>query len=638
VVPDETTKSVVREAVVSGPTEFCVLIDEEGQPQPKKGPGRVFPGPNDRFRETGSRNRVYDAYHIRNDRGLLLRVVANTISAEELKKQLPIGTNLDDSRRNFTKGDEIFVGGTDSYLVPSTAFEVIDPDTRQPHVGNDHSKVYVKAIGVDQKSGVYIANVSTGNVGLRRGETKLLLDPRKERHVWRRVPGKMWNLMIAAGEAHKKVADTQMVETPWALSVVIPNNEAVLITSKDGRRCVVGPCTELLGYEEWFEVLTLSRGRPKSDDRQLETCFLRVRGNRITDSVELETEDFANIVVELSYGVEFVGETDEDHVKWFDYKDYVMLLCANLRSRLRNAAKKIKLTDLYPVVADFVRDGILGKKTEGEHRSGLLFKENNMMVQEVEVLSIQIPDGSVAAGLEDANRKVVRLQIGDTALAAELNSEKKRDDIDAQKDALAKLKLDRQREVELRKIGDKKVVDLQRITDENEVAKTRDQLAHELKVAQAENDKLLNTAVEEMKSSIAAIVRIRTNADEKNSLEIRNMARMAVIEFRQALAKVQQLLLTATAAADVERLKAIQPKLVEAIEGLGDKQLATSLAEHLPGATGSLGLLLGQGGIKAIKKMVEGTPIEGAINALSDTASRVAQDTNKVAGPSDSEE
>lgn len=627
VVPDETTKLVVREAVVSGPTEFCVLIDEEGQPQPKKGPGRVFPGPNDRFMDKGSRNRVYDAYHIRNDRGLLLRVVADKISADELKKQLPSGTKLDDQKAVYTKGDEIFVGGSDSYLVPSTAFEVIDPETRQPHIGNDHSKVYIKAIGVDQKSGVYIANVSTGNVELKRGEVKLLLDPRKEKHVLRRIPGRMWNLMIAAGEQHKKVADTAMVETPWALSVVIPNNEAVLITSKSGRRCVVGPCTELLEFEEWFEVLTLSRGRPKSDDRQLETCFLRVKGNRISDSVELETEDFATIIVDLSYGVEFVGD-DEERIKWFDYKDYVMLLCANLRSRLRNASKKYKLTDLYPIVADFVRDNVLGKKAEGEeHRPGLLFKENNMEVQEVEVLSVRIPDDSVAIGLEKANREVVTLQITDSAIVAQLASERKRDIIAAERDDLKKHQLARQKELELLKI-----------TDENEVSRMRDELLQKLRIKQAEDERRFKTTIEEMQSSLAEIARTRRVSDEEANREMRALSRDAIVKFRRDLASVQEALITASASADVDRLKAIQPKLIEAIEGLGDKQLATSLAQHLPDATGSLGLLLGEGGIKALKKMVEGTPIEAALNALADSAQKVLDASTKLAGKTDPED
>lgn len=373
---DHHSDSMVRQAVVLGPTEFCVLLDEDGQPQVKKGPGRVFPGPYDTFRSSGSRNRVYNAYHLRSDRGLLLRVIADSISKEDLLKQLPSGTELDNSRDTYSKGDEVFIQGFDAYLVPGQSFEVIDAETRQPHVGNDHEMIYVPAIGVDQKSGIYVADVQTGNVRLVRGEKKLILDPRKERHIRRKIPGRMWNLIIGKGEPHKRMAPEGMVNSPWALSVIIPNNEAVLVTSKSGRKPEVGPKTILLEYEEWLEVMTLSRGRPKDDRNALETCFLRVSGNRISDQIKIETSDFVEILVDVQYSVEFEGVTEEDRMKWFNYQDYVKLLCTNLRSRLRAAARQISLSQIFPVMSDFVRDTILGKKIEGSHRPGHLFVEN----------------------------------------------------------------------------------------------------------------------------------------------------------------------------------------------------------------------------------------------------------------------
>jgi len=228
---------VVREAVVLGPTEYCVLIDENGSPNSKAGPGRVFPGPNDTFRTEGSRDRVYDAYHLRPDRGILLRVVADKISRQELEAKLPVGSKaaLDEtSKTEFVKGDEIFISGFDAYLVPhSNTFEVIDPVTRNPHIGNDHSQAYVQSIGVDQKSGVYVMNVETGEVKLVKGEKKLLLDPRNQKHVKRSVPGRLWNLLIGYHEKHKLVEPDDMVETPWALSVQVSPNMAMLVTYQD---------------------------------------------------------------------------------------------------------------------------------------------------------------------------------------------------------------------------------------------------------------------------------------------------------------------------------------------------------------------------------------------------------------------
>lgn len=86
IVPDEN-RYVVCDTVVLGPTEFCIIRNKAGEPEVYEGPGKVFPGPYDIFETNGSRHRVYDAYHIRPDRGILLRIVSD-ISAEKLSNKL----------------------------------------------------------------------------------------------------------------------------------------------------------------------------------------------------------------------------------------------------------------------------------------------------------------------------------------------------------------------------------------------------------------------------------------------------------------------------------------------------------------------------------------------------------------------
>jgi len=617
--PSAKSISAVREAVVLGPTEFCVLFDEDGKPKNHKGPGRVFPGPYDRFRTEGSRNRIYDAYHLRGDRGLLLRVVAESISRDELQKQLPIGAEKFLEKETYVKGDEIFIGGFDAYLVPSNSIEVINPETRLPNIGNDHPGVYVQAIGVDQKSGVYVADVSTGNVKLEKGEKKLLLDPRKEKHIKRRVPARLWNLIIGQGEPHKKTSSS-VVDSPWALSVVIPNNEAVMITSKDGRRVVVGPRMELLEYEEWLEVLTFSRGRPKVEDSVLETCYLRVKGNRITDRINIETSDYVQIQVDVSYGVEFVGESQDDKSKWFNYKNYIWLLCNNLRSRLKLAARKETLSDIYPIIPDFVRDTILGSKSEGSgHRPGLKFEENNMIVNEVEVLSIIIPDDEIGTALTKANRRFVTMEINSRLKDAELESDRQADAIDAE---LAKIKINkakREKDVSVAVDGQKYEAD-----------KNKKTLEHNLSDLIQKNAALLTNAAETAANAKADLLRSRTEADKKSALLIEDEKRESIVQFRQALADIQVDLIEATAQADVSRLEAIEPQLIKAIEGLGNKELATALAENLPKAGGALGFLLGHNGLTALKTMVKGTVLEAGLNALTDSETDILKGAEKI--------
>jgi major vault protein len=620
---NKTTNSAVRQAVVLGPTEFCVLFDEDGKPRTHKGPGRVFPGPYDVFRTEGSRNRVYDAYHLRVDRGILMRIVADRISRQDLARQLPEGAaGFLEEKDFYGKGDEIFIEGFDAYLVPSSSIEVINPETRQPHIGNDHSEVYVYSIGVDQKSGVYVANVSTGNITLIKGEKKVPIDPRKSKHVKRRIPKDLWNLMIGKGEPHK-MTNQAMVETPWAMNVMISNNEAVMVTSKDSRRVVVGPRMELLEYDEWLEVLTLSKGRPKNEDETISTCFLRVTGNRITDQFYIETSDFVKIKIDVVYGVEFVGTTDDERAQWFNDPNYVMLLCNNLRSRYKLAARKKTLKELYPIIPDFLRNTALGEKKAEEgkdsHRPGLRFEENNMLLKEVEVLNIYIPDDEISEALIEHNRTVIKGEMDIAIARASLETAKARNAIDIGISEIRIEKAERIKEVELKEAA-----------TAHEVEIKRNELAHAISELVALNQAAIAKINEQTVNDKAYFTRVRLNADSEAEIGRESARRLKIVEFRNALKEIQVALIQATSKADVERLQAIQAGMIEAIEGLGDKQLMTSLAEHLPQATGSLGLLLGKGGLDALTKMISGTPFASALNALQDDGKTVMATAEQI--------
>lgn len=606
----------VRKAKVPGPTQFCVLVDPEGIPQSYKGPGRVFPGPYDKFRTEGTSDGLYEAYHVRPDRGILLRVLADKLSKAELMLQIPSCPKDTFDKDEYLKGDEVFIAGFDTFVVPSKSFQVINPEMRMPHVGNDHALVYIRAIGVDQKSGVYVADVNTGNIPTVKGEEKLLLDPRKYKHIKRRVPGTLWNLMIGHGEPHKMVRSTDsMVETPWALSIPVPNNEAALIVGKDRREVVVGPRVALLNYEEVLEVLTLSTETPKKDHSPLETCFLRISGNRISDEITIETSDFVRIDVVLNFGVSFVGDSDAKRISWFNYKDPIGLLCSQVRSRLKAAARTITLQDLYPKISDFVRDTVLGKKPdEGGHRSGLLFTENNMLINEVEVVSYEIPDESIASTLRQCNREIVESQINTAKANVTLQEKAALDTINAAKAVLDKKEVKRNRVVQEMKEREHHAIQM---------------LGKELATAIAASDEVIlmahTTAEQDLLTYKNAGELARAKSAAKQEAELSDEKRKSLIVFREKLANIEKDVIAIGAKADVDRLHAIQPKLVEALEGLGNKELATALAEHLPQAGGAMGFLLGHKGLDALKAMVPGTILETALNSLSLTDKKVEE-------------
>jgi hypothetical protein len=420
---------LIRNAVVLGEKEYCVIVDADGAREIKVGPARVFPGPYDTFMTKGSRSRVYDAYELLPQRALWLRVIAQ-ITKAELAKKVPRGFVLD--KDQYFPGDEILLFGVSTFFFPFNEIEVLSPETGQAVVGNDHSRVFIESIGIDQKSGIYVRDLATGEVRLVRGKQSYLVDPRKEVQITRTVPADDWNLWVAAQEPHKATGGP--VVTPWALSIIVPNNSAVLVTAASSRRVIEGPCVTLLGYEESLTPLTLSTGTPKTDVNPLRTCFLRTVGNRVSDIITVETIDFVRLSIHCSYSVTFVAEQKE---KWFNHENYIQVMIDHLRSIVRGRCRSMSLASLWPTIHLVVRDTILGEKKEGAGRSGRSFAENGTIVTEVEVLTATIEVKEVAELMQRVQTQSVTLQIGDRQAQEALASAKLRAEIDAQSQALA---------------------------------------------------------------------------------------------------------------------------------------------------------------------------------------------------------
>ncbi|MFT3770780.1 MAG: hypothetical protein QM820_35605 [Minicystis sp.] len=413
---------LVRQAVVLGEKEYCVIIDADGKREIKVGPARVFPGPYDVFMVEGSRNRVYDAYELLPQRALWLRIIA-TISREELAARLPRGFALD--KDQYYPGDELLLTGVSTFFVPFNEIEVLSPQTGQAVVGNDHRNVFIEAIGIDQKSGIYVRDLTTGEVRLVRGKQSYLVDPRKEVQITRTVPAESWNLWISFNEPHKGTGAA--VTTPWALSISVPHNMAALATSADGQRIITGPCVDLLGYEETLTPILLSTGSPKSDQDPLKTCFLRVAGNRITDVITVETIDFVAIHVRVSLSVTFLPEHKD---RWFNHENYIQVLCDHLRSIVRSRCRTLPLSTLWPQIPAVIRDTILGERTAAGGRPGRAFPENGTVVTEVEVLSADIVDPKIADLMRRVQSEFVQLQIGDRQAEEALTSARLRAELE----------------------------------------------------------------------------------------------------------------------------------------------------------------------------------------------------------------
>jgi len=323
----------------------------------------------------------------------------------------------------------------------------------------------------------------------------------------------------------------------------------------------------------------------------------------------LETADKIQVAVDVEYGVTFVGETDEEREKWFNFKDYVMLLATNTRSRLRGAAQSVPLIEIDKSVSNFVRDVILGiKGEEDEHRHGLKFAENNMHVTEVEVIDYSILDESVSEALAQTNKTTVKCLVEDNEMKAVLESNRLRKKIYDEEDSIAIENAKRNTETAKKKAG-----------FAHEQALNQGKLSHVENMTQEALLAEKMVATEEREDEGALRGRKRKQKDHLLNMLHTKQHKSVTLKFRSALVEIQKRIIETEGKWDVDKLNAIQPQLVKAIEGLGDKQALAELAHHLPEAGGSLGFLTEAGGIAAPKFLTQGTKFEKAIDALNDT-------------------
>ncbi|MBL9104315.1 MAG: hypothetical protein JNL82_25440 [Myxococcales bacterium] len=574
-----------RRAVILGPKNFCFLFDADGNPRIVRGPARVFPGPHDTFMHRGSRRRVYDAYELGEHQALYLRIIS-PLSREQLLARLPHGTALED-REHFEAGYEFLVRGLPSVFFPFIEAEVINPLTREPHVGNDHENVVLTAIGIDQKSGIYVRDLRTGMVKMVRGETSYLVDPRCEEHVHRQVPHDRWNLWI--GHAEPQKVTTGAVTTPWAMSVIIPNNEAILITSRHGRRVVTGPCTELLNFEEQLTALKLSKGKSKDGHNTVTTCFLRVQGGRIADNFEVESADFVRFRVKLALAGNFEGAPET----WFNVEDPVKLLADTVRARVREAARVRTATEILKDLPALVRSALFG---DGD--ALLRFAENGMVLTAVDVLAVAVADPALAELFGNVQREAVSLQLQDAQSRRRVESTRHRDAIDSEEHTLQRSASQRMAETSRLEAFDQHNVELakQNLLADREDAK----LSRKQALDKVAADFAL--AAQAARSDSAASLRVQSAQAEARAAELTNTAAQS---HARALAEIEQQTAAAFASADAVRLQAIQRELVGALHSAADSEVMKAAANNM----NLVALLGGKSPSELLGNIVKGTPL-----------------------------
>lgn len=655
VVQAEQSSHYVRDAVTLERLEYCILVDEDGNKRFERGPQVVFPRPTEKFVTTpandGKVSRKFRAVELNEINGIHVKVIADYTEGE--------GEN----ETTHKEGDELFITGKEQkiyfprpehaiikYGAQERHFAVAIPEGEARYVLDRLSGKIATRTGpdmalLDPRNEVFVRRIlDPKTVGLWFPGNQEALDYNKslsafregsseyarERAVRKTLGGgpvvgasvrssspalsaldSLLNYVGDAGDVAESYAQSERAVSeiagdeitrrekftpPRALTLDNTKYEgailinvwtgyAVQVVSKTGdREVVVGPKPRLLNYDESLEAVSLSTGTPKSFTNPLRTVYLRVENNRVSDEITAETEDLVRVTVKLAMRVNFMGDPN----RWFSVENYVGLLSERVRSILRSKIKRVKVRDFMRGSVDMIREFLLGAHPEvadvkeGEtapaaKRPGLVFAENNMRLSDVEVLDVHIGDSDIDELLQETQHDTVRTEIQLEQAERELSMTKKQQDIARQrieedeKTQLAKIKSDR------------------KIADES----AANALASVQRGIEKANEELTLT---QSRESIADEQAKRTDARDK-ILHDREAAHLKALE-DIAITGVKERGMVA-----IDKIKAIQPDLIAAMQVLGDKMLTVESVKEL----GAVAALTGESVEGVFKRLMQGS-------------------------------
>ncbi|MCS7074091.1 MAG: hypothetical protein NZ108_06465, partial [Bacteroidia bacterium] len=360
-----------------------------------------------------------------------------------------------------------------------------------------------------------------------------------------------------------------------AVSINLWSGYAILVVSKTGTRKVfVGPIAYLLEYDEDLQIISLSTGTPKTDQNLLKTVYLRVSNNKVSDIVTVETSDFCEVSIHLSYRLNFEGEPE----KWFAVENYVKHLTDHGLSLLRNAIKKVSITDFHTNGIDIVRDTILGKIENGK-RPGRKFEENGMVVYDVEVLDIEIGDPTIEEMLVKAQHDVIKQNLDLAAEQRKLEFVQKHEQVQQEILKAQYETTSQQLKIQQEQLLLQKAIDLARIQSEIEQKQTK------LKAQEAEQELHNKIAAEELQRNKSL-----------SEFAIQQETQKVELRLKELAAEVK---------AVVDKAGAISPELIAALQAFSDKALAEKMAETMA----PLAILGGKSVAEVFANLVQGTPI-----------------------------
>ncbi|MCX7997643.1 MAG: hypothetical protein N3A69_01660 [Leptospiraceae bacterium] len=620
VVKDENGK-YTRDPVTLEKLEYCILLDENGNKRYVRGPEVVFPEPTEVFIERDGQ-RKFKAVELSPIKGIYIKVIAPYTEGE------PGSPNY----KEYKEGDELFITGKDMMIY--------FPRKEHAAITYDGSEIHY-AVAIPAGTARYVMNRLTGEVTLKKGPAMFLPDPRTEVIVRRILEPKQVELWFPGNQKAKEINEelkrqaqeeaqfqtalpvsrkrpsagieqefkqeitptvsgdtferknkftpprTITLDTKYegAVTIDVWTGYAIMVVGKfKDRKVIVGPASYILEFDEYLEVFSLSTGNPKTDTKLIRDVYLRVLNNQVSDTIEVETKDFVNIQIKLSYRLNFIGDSSV----WFNVENYVKFLTDRFRSILRSVAKQHNVDSFYPSAYSILKKTILGD----DLKTGYTFKENNMHVYDVEILNVKILDDSIAKLMMEAQQVQIQQNTTINREKSKLEVTKAIEDI-RQQSLIAEFQTkDLLSSLQKKEIEKKQEVEITKIEAE----------------AKAQSLSLENQKkVESVSSEITKIKLQREKEEQEQKLTFLNKEKDIYLSEIMGEAK-----------AVVEKTKAITPEFIAALQAFADKHLLEKMSE----AMAPLAILGGESVADVFSRLLQGTKLESVfLNLGSDNLS-----------------
>ena len=610
----------VRDAVTLERLEYVILKDESGEKRYVPGPAVVFPKPTETFTLANNGKPIFRALELSPISGIYVKVIADY---------------KDEDGTEHKTGEELIITGKDQMIYyPRPEHALIQYDGKYM----DH------AIAIPAGEGRYILDRIKGNIKTVVGPAMYLPDPRTEVVVKRKLsckecalfyPGNDEVLAYNQGLSEKAVEKlarkgltnstldtvystarnedslaifeatsnisrgvsytkprTITLDTKYdgVVTIDVWTGYAVNVVSKNGNReVVVGPTTRLLDYEETLEALELSTGKPKTTDKLLRTAFLRIENNKISDVINIQTKDYVDVQVKVSYCVDFLKEYKD---KWFSIENYVKFLCDRIRSLLKREAKKYTIEEFYSNSTDIVRKVALadsGNKPNKDEKQyhGRLFKENGMLIKDVEVLSVAV-ERNVASILEEHQEEMIKKNLELT-------------DAEARLKVITALAENERKEAALKNQNKLYEIELEHKTEQERIAKEA-----EIEALESEKQRAMIQAQADMQE-IRDLIANAKREQEKANNELR-------IDFEKKKAEIEKAKQDAYAETVSTIMASISDDLVAALSASSNEHMLAAVTKSMS----PYAMANGESVSEVTNRLLRGTSLEKVLDKITD--------------------